>query len=146
MYFFFFANSHEGNKKCPSIRKKRNNELYIFECRIQYDYLFKPSEKSTLKFCNQKTSEISHQVNMKKLLFTIKNSKNYEVKIPFLISSKDKRSRINSQYDLKNMATESVSYKACNFSQKDARTLTCVIQDTKHNRLHYSFPSSLLDP
>ena len=32
----------------------------------------KPSEKSTLKFCNKRISEISYQVNMKKLLFTIK--------------------------------------------------------------------------
>ena len=30
------------------------------------------------------------------------------------------------------MATESVSYKTCNFSQKDSRMLTCVIQDIKH--------------
>ena len=43
----------------------------------------KPSEKSTLKFCNKRISEISYQVNMKILLFTIKSSKNYEVKIPF---------------------------------------------------------------
>ena len=48
----------------------------------------KPSEKSTLKFCNKRISEISYQVNMKKLLFTIKNSKKNEVKIPFSISSK----------------------------------------------------------
>ena len=59
----------------------------------------KPSEKSTLKFCNKRISKVSYQVNMKILLFTIKSSKNYEVKIPFQLVQKDKRSRSNSQYD-----------------------------------------------
>ena len=71
-FVFFFLKILMKEIRNVSIRKKGNNELYVCECRIQYDYLFKPSEKSTLKFCNKRTSEISHQVNMKKLLFTIK--------------------------------------------------------------------------
>lgn len=41
------------------------------------------------------------------------------------------------------MATQSVSYKACNFSQKDIRTLTCVIQDIKHNGLLKPLPQKI---